>query len=416
MPNKDKNIPKRRFKEFGNTDAWELRKLGEVMEVTSVKRIHQSDWTDFGVRFLRARDIVAESKNESVSEPLFISQKKYDEYTAISGKVTKGDLLVTGVGTIGIPMLIEKNEPIYFKDGNIIWFKNENHIDGQFFYYSFIGKNIQSFIKESAGIGTVGTFTINTGKNTPIDLPILKKEQEDIGTFFSTLDRQITLHQRKLDKLKSVKQAYLSEMFPAEGERVPKRRFPGFTDAWELRKLGEITEKQFGGGTPTTSNALFWEGNIPWIQSSDLEEGIFSVGPRKYITKDGLGNSSAQLIPKNSIVIVTRVGVGKLAFMPFTYTTSQDFLSISYLKTNELFTTYSLYIKLQNEIKVLQGTSIKGITKNELLIKEIPIPSLPEQEAIGTFFSTLDRQITLHQRKLEKLKNLKKALLNELFV
>ena len=197
---------------------------------------------------------------------------------------------------------------------------------------------------------------------------------------------------------------------------IPAYRFQGYTDAWELRKLGEITEKQFGGGTPTTSNALFWEGNIPWIQSSDLEEGIFSVGPRKYITKDGLGNSSAQLIPKNSIAIVTRVGVGKLAFMPFTYTTSQDFLSISYLKTNELFTTYSLYIKLQNEIKVLQGTSIKGITKNELLIKEIPIPSLPEQEAIGTFFSTLDRQITLHQRKLEKLKNLKKALLNELFV
>ena len=196
---------------------------------------------------------------------------------------------------------------------------------------------------------------------------------------------------------------------------IPAYRFQGYTDAWELRKLGEITEKQFGGGTPTTSNALFWEGNIPWIQSSDLEEGIFSVGPRKYITKDGLGNSSAQLIPKNSIAIVTRVGVGKLAFMPFTYTTSQDFLSISYLKTNELFTIYSLYIKLQNETKVLQGTSIKGITKNELLIKEIPIPSLPEQEAIGTFFSTLDRQITLHQRKLDTLKEQKKTYLKLLF-
>ena len=196
---------------------------------------------------------------------------------------------------------------------------------------------------------------------------------------------------------------------------IPAYRFQGYTDAWELRKLGEITEKQFGGGTPTTSNALFWEGNIPWIQSSDLEEGIFSVVPRKYITKDGLGNSSAQLIPKNSIAIVTRVGVGKLAFMPFTYTTSQDFLSISYLKTNELFTIYSLYIKLQNEIKVLQGTSIKGITKNELLIKEIPIPSLPEQEAIGTFFSTLDRQITLHQRKLDTLKEQKKTYLKLLF-
>ena len=196
---------------------------------------------------------------------------------------------------------------------------------------------------------------------------------------------------------------------------IPAYRFQGYTDAWELRKLGEITEKQFGGGTPTTSNALFWEGNIPWIQSSDLEEGIFSVGPRKYITKDGLGNSSAQLIPKNSIAIVTRVGVGKLAFMPFTYTTSQDFLSISYLKTNELFTIYSLYIKLQNEIKVLQGTSIKGITKNELLIKEIPIPSLPEQKAIGTFFSTLDQHITLHQRKLDTLKEQKKTYLKLLF-
>ncbi|HFU3953652.1 TPA: restriction endonuclease subunit S, partial [Streptococcus suis] len=211
FPAEGERVPKRRFPGF--TDDWELRKLGEVMEVTSVKRIHQSDWTDFGVRFLRARDIVAESKNELVTEPLFISQKKYDEYTAISGKVTKGDLLVTGVGTIGVPMLIERNEPIYFKDGNIIWFKNENRIDGKFFYYSFIGNHIQTFIKESAGIGTVGTFTINTGKNTPIDLPIQKTEQKAIGTFFSTLDQHITLHQRKLEKLKNLKKALLNELF-----------------------------------------------------------------------------------------------------------------------------------------------------------------------------------------------------------
>ncbi|HEM4251514.1 TPA: restriction endonuclease subunit S [Streptococcus suis] len=196
---------------------------------------------------------------------------------------------------------------------------------------------------------------------------------------------------------------------------IPAYRFQGYTDAWELRKLGELTEKQFGGGTPTTSNDLFWEGKIPWIQSSDLEEGVFSVVPRKYITKYGLNNSSSQLIPKNSIAIVTRVGVGKIALMPFSYTTSQDFLSISHLKTNELFTVYALYIKLQNEIKVLQGTSIKGITKNELLIKEIPIPTLPEQKAIGTFFSTLDRHITLHQRKLDTLKEQKKTYLKLLF-
>ena len=172
------------------------------MDVTSVKRIHQSDWTDSGVRFLRARDIVAESKNEEVSEPLFISQEKYDEYSAISGKVEKGDLLVTGVGTIGVPMLINSEEPLYFKDGNIIWFKNKNTIDGRFFYHSFNGLNIQKFIKESAGTGTVGTYTIETGKKTPINLPPQKEEQEKIGEYFSNLDHLITLHQRKLDKLK----------------------------------------------------------------------------------------------------------------------------------------------------------------------------------------------------------------------
>lgn len=162
FPQNGADKPEIRFKGF--TDAWEQRKLGELMEITSVKRIHQSDWTDSGVRFLRARDIVAVSKNEEVSEPLFISQEKYDEYSALSGKVKIGDLLVTGVGTIGVPMLINNEEPLYFKDGNIIWFKNEDRIDGEFFYHSFNGSFIQNFIKESAGIGTVGTYTIESGK------------------------------------------------------------------------------------------------------------------------------------------------------------------------------------------------------------------------------------------------------------
>ena len=166
------------------------------MGVTSVKRIHQSDWTDSGIRFLRARDIVSASKNEEPSDYLFISEEKYNEYSAISGKVNQGDLLVTGVGTIGVPMLILDDKPVYFKDGNIIWFKNENQIYGKFFYYSFTGKQIQAFINESAGIGTVGTYTIESGKKTPISLPT-DAEQRKIGIFFSNLDNLITLHQRE---------------------------------------------------------------------------------------------------------------------------------------------------------------------------------------------------------------------------
>ena len=179
------------------------------MDVTSVKRIHQSDWTDSGVRFLRARDIVAEFKNEEVSEPLFITQEKYDEYSVVSGKVEKGDLLVTGVGTIGVPMLINSEEPLYFKDGNIIWFKNKNAIDGRFFYHSFNGLNMQKFIKESAGTGTVGTYTIENGKKTPVNLPLQKEEQEKIGEYFSNLNHLITLHQSKLKSIKFICKIFL---------------------------------------------------------------------------------------------------------------------------------------------------------------------------------------------------------------
>ena len=158
MENKKRNKPKRRFAGF--TDDWEERKLGEIMNVTSVKRIHQSDWTDSGIRFLRARDIVSVARNEEPDEYLYISKEKYNEYSSISGKVAIGDLLVTGVGTIGVPYLIKDSEPLYFKDGNIIWFQNGTKIDGEFFLFSFLGKAIQDFIIESAGIGTVGTYTI----------------------------------------------------------------------------------------------------------------------------------------------------------------------------------------------------------------------------------------------------------------
>lgn len=210
FPREGATVPEIRF--VGFTDDWEQRKLGELMNVTSVKRIHQSDWTDSGVRFFRARDIVAASKNEELDDYLYISKEKYEEYSALSGKVAIGDLLVTGVGTIGVPYLVENVEPLYFKDGNIIWFQNQNEIDGKYLYYSFIGNGIQSFIKASAGTGTVGTYTIDTGKKTPIQLPS-KEEQKKIGEYLSQLDHLITLHQRELERLQNIKKACLEMMF-----------------------------------------------------------------------------------------------------------------------------------------------------------------------------------------------------------
>ena len=182
---------------------------------------------------------------------------------------------------------------------------------------------------------------------------------------------------------------------------TPNIRFKGFTNDWEQRKVSELSEKTFGGGTPKTSNDSFWKGNIPWIQSSDLVEGsLFDVEPRKYISQEAVDKSATKLVPEKSVAIVTRVGVGKLAFMPFSYATSQDFLSLSVLKTEPQFTVYALYKKLQSELNDVQGTSIKGVTKDELLAKEVMIPCYKEQEKIGSYLHSLDHLITLHQRKL----------------
>ena len=201
-----------------------------------------------------------------------------------------------------------------------------------------------------------------------------------------------------------------------EKRNVPELRFPGFTDPWEQRRLGELVEETYGGGTPKTSVPEYWGGDIPWIQSSNVIEGeLFNIDIPKAITDKGLRESAAILIPGSSIAVVTHVGVGKLVYLPFSFTTSQDFVSLSRLKTNSVFLCYALFRRLQTEINMVQGSAIKGITKAELLDKRIDIPHDVEQTQIGAFFQKLDSLIALHQRELDHVKELKKGLLQKMF-
>lgn len=261
------------------------------------------------------------------------------------------------------------------------------------------------------GAGRNRTLGQDRFMKSRIVLPPLD-EQKKIAEILSTQDKAIELQERKIEELKRFKKGCLEKMFPRKGQKVPETRFPGFTDDWEQRKLSDLAEKTYGGGTPTTSNEAYWNGDIPWIQSSDVVDGkLLGVEPRKWITQGGLNNSAAQLIPENSIAIITRVGVGKLAFMPYSYATSQDFLSLSKLNVEPFFAVYACYKKLQSELNAVQGTSIKGITKDELLAKSIMVPRYAEQQQIGAFFKQLDKLITLHQRKLDEMKKQKKALM-----
>ena len=205
-------------------------------------------------------------------------------------------------------------------------------------------------------------------------------------------------------------------MFPKNGEKIPELRFPEFTGDWEQRKLGEITGKVIGGGTPKTCVSEYWDGDIPWIQSSNVQENeMFDFDIPKSITQEGLEKSAAKLVPENSIAVVTHVGVGKLVFVPFSYTTSQDFTSLSELKTDAQFTCYSLYQRIKNDLHIVQGSAIKGITKDDLLSKEIMVPEIQEQRKIGNYFRKLDNLITLHQRQCEVIKKQKQFFLQNMF-
>ena len=265
----------------------------------------------------------------------------------------------------------------------------------RFFKYLILDECFRHHLELSSpgGAGRNRVLKLNEMLEYKMKFPQME-EQEEIAIYFEQLDNLITLHHRKY-----MKYADLSVF------------------DWEQRKLSELSEKTFGGGTPKTSNESFWKGNIPWIQSSDLIEGsLFDIEPRKYISQEAVDKSATKLVPENSVAIVTRVGVGKLAFMPFSYATSQDFLSLSVLKTEPQFTVYALYKKLQSELNAVQGTSIKGVTKNELLAKEIMIPCYEEQEKIGSYLHSLDHLITLHQHKCEELQNIKKFMLKNMFI
>lgn len=203
-----------------------------------------------------------------------------------------------------------------------------------------------------------------------------------------------------------------------EKKLVPKLRFPGFTEPWEQRKLGDLADGVFGGGTPKTSIDTYWNGSIPWIQSSNLmDDKIENFINDKSITNLAIKESATKLIPANSIAIVTRVGVGKVALIREKFATSQDFLSF-YCRHehNSLFMAYQISRLMKVKSRLLQGTSIKGITKSEVLESEVLIPKGAEEETkIADFLSSCDTLITLHQRKLEHLKLKKKSLLQKLF-
>ena len=406
MSKEKRRVPKLRFPGF--TEDWEQRKFGEIYE-----RAGQKNDLTYGIDKIISVANMYFKKDVTVGSEEYL--KTYNVFKlgdiAFEGHTNKeyryGRFVENTIGDGIVSHIFDVFTPKINLDINF-W---KDLIK----YEPIMGPILRRCTKASR---MMSNLTTKEFLEEQILCPTLE-EQKLIGEFIVSLDKNITLHQRKLDNLKLKKKALLQKLFPKNGERYPELRFPGFTDAWEQRKLDDIAKIKTGGGTPKTANPEYWSGNIPWIQSSDLVEGdIVHVNINKFINNNALKNSAAKLISRDSIALVTRVGVGKVAVINQEFTTSQDFLSLSDFDGSDIkFLAYQLYRLMQENAKVLQGTSIKGITKTELIEQSISIPSSgQEQNLISNVLSKIDSIITLHQRKLDHLQIQKKALLQQMFV
>lgn len=197
FPQNGKRVPEIRF--VGFTEDWEQRKFGNVTELKSASRVHKEEWTTSGVPFYRSSDVMA-AINGTENEKVYISEALYEKLSSISGKLEAGDVLVTGGGSVGKPYIVPNNEPLYTKDADLLWIKNQGKFHPYFLYEFFFTPTFRSYLSSISHVGTIAHYTITQLSETPICLPSVG-EQQKIGDYFYNIDHLITLHQRQYQKL-----------------------------------------------------------------------------------------------------------------------------------------------------------------------------------------------------------------------
>jgi hypothetical protein len=260
---------------------------------------------------------------------------------------------------------------------------------------------------------------VDTFLDMPINVPSLP-EQTSIGSFFQDIDQLISIQQRKLGVLKEQKKTYLKLLFPAKGQTKPDLRFAGFEDEWKEVKLGDLILKGGSGGTPKSTVAKYYGGDIPFLSITDISNsGKYLKKTEKTITNEGLQNSSAWVVPEGAISLAMYASVGKLAILGIDCATSQAFYNMVFeddIVRNFVYTTLEK-ANIYNEWGSLISTGTQA-NLNAEKVKNFSFlhPSKPEQEAIGSFFQDLDKAITKQEEKVNQLKESKQTLLRKMFI
>lgn len=383
--------------------------LGDVIDIASASRVHKNEWTLEGVRFFRSSDVTSNFFGKD-NKPAFISFDLYKSLIKKTGIVKKGDILVTGGGTIGIPYLIDNDRPLYFKDADLLWLKSHNVIDGYYLYSYFSSPSLQKYLTSISHVGTISHYTIEQAKATPIKLPTFD-EQKKIGLFFKNLDELIALHQQELDALKQTKQGFLQKMFPKDGESVPEIRFPVFNDEWKLKKLKEIAEINPKSTLPSEFEYVDLGSVVGTRLLSSLKE-----------TKQ-TAPSRAQRVAKTGDVFYQTVRPYQKNNFLFDLTSDNFVFSTGYAQMRPNIDSYFLLNALQVKSFVVSvmnsctGTSYPAINSSDLSQLEIMVPVTGEEQVkIGEFFRQLDEVIELKEKELEALIQTKQGFLQKMFV
>lgn len=404
-----KNIPKFRFDGF--TDTWEQRKLEDVCSIQGGNAWKSEIYAKNGSH------LVVTIAN--VTGDYYIDDTKGNRVDLDDENspyiLNENDILVSLTGNVGRVSKMTRANAVLNQRVGRVKINDINKVEHDFLFYILKSAQFEESMKNASQGAAQANISNKDILSFVIKYPNLS-EQQSIGSFFSTLDHLITLQQRELDYLKETKKTMLSELFPKKSETIPGVRFDGFTDTWEQRKLGELSEI-IGGGTPSTQNPEYWDGEINWYAPAEIGESIYVKSSKRRITKLGLEKSSAKLLPVGTVLFTSRAGIGNTAILKTEGTTNQGFQSIVPIigKLDSYF-IYSRTKELkQYAEKVGAGSTFVEVSRKQMSEAPFLFPQVSEQKSIGSFFSMIDRLITLQQRKLDLLKSQKQTLLKSMF-
>ncbi|TXJ67265.1 restriction endonuclease subunit S [Lactiplantibacillus plantarum] len=411
MKDQQASYPQLRFKGF--TDPWEERKLGDLGSVAMNKRIFKEQTSDVG-------DIPFYKIGTFGGTPdAFISRDIFEEYKSKYQYPEVGDILISASGSIGRTVVYQGYDE-YFQDSNIVWLKHDQQLDNSFL------KQFYSIVKWQGLEGSTIKRLYNKNiLETKITLPS-PEEQAQLGSFFKQLDDTIALHQRKLAKLKELKQGYLQKMFPQNASKFPQLRFAGFADAWEQRKFEYLLDENDGIRRGPFGSALKKE---CFVSQSDYvvyeqQNAIYNKYETRYnITKDKFEELKKFELKPEDFIMSGAGTIGRISRVPHGIDKGVFNQALIRFRIDNRITDseyFLQFIRADFMQKKLTSTNPGSAITNLVPMSEVKkwgilVPQINEQSKIGIFFKQLDKTITLHQRKLEKLQELKKGYLQKMF-